>query len=178
MERCTRSNPPRQASKVGAVCGKAARTVLCGGRSAMIVPTATLSLPKRYANREQLWVFGTSCTDRTHGRVSWGLDSDASRCSRKFCAESADDRKRKFHPGPCDPRAKRMRARVRCNVVFYQIKLCCNFVTTKLSSNCCWFTGGQKPKHALWKCSSGRRGERRSKCRLAARRRSLRPVSD
>src|SRR5262249_22817862 len=26
--------------KVGAVCGKAARTVLCGGRSAMSVPTA------------------------------------------------------------------------------------------------------------------------------------------
>jgi hypothetical protein len=28
--------------KVGAVCGKAARTVLCGGRSAMSVPTAML----------------------------------------------------------------------------------------------------------------------------------------
>src|SRR5437016_3723665 len=27
-------------TKVGAVCGKAARTVLCGGRSAMSVPTA------------------------------------------------------------------------------------------------------------------------------------------
>src|ERR1700716_2959303 len=27
--------------KVGAVCGKAARTVLCGGRSAISVPTAT-----------------------------------------------------------------------------------------------------------------------------------------
>ena len=27
-------------SEVGAVCGKAARTVLCGGRSAMSVPTA------------------------------------------------------------------------------------------------------------------------------------------
>ena len=31
----------RQLSKVGAVCGNAARTVLCGGRSAMGVPTAT-----------------------------------------------------------------------------------------------------------------------------------------
>src|SRR5713226_2614743 len=30
----------RQTPKVGAVCGKAARTVLCGGRSAMSVPTA------------------------------------------------------------------------------------------------------------------------------------------
>src|ERR1700730_13475331 len=28
--------------EVGAVCGKAARTVLCGGRSAMSVPTATV----------------------------------------------------------------------------------------------------------------------------------------
>src|SRR5258707_6790409 len=31
----------RQTPEVGAVCGKAARTVLCGGRSAMSVPTAT-----------------------------------------------------------------------------------------------------------------------------------------
>src|SRR5205814_8534247 len=30
--------------KVGAVCGKAARTDLCGGRSAMSVPTATVTL--------------------------------------------------------------------------------------------------------------------------------------
>src|SRR5271154_3277723 len=30
----------RQTPKVGAVCGKAARTVLCGGRSVMSVPTA------------------------------------------------------------------------------------------------------------------------------------------
>ena len=30
----------RQTSEVGAVCGQAARTVLCGGRSAMGVPTA------------------------------------------------------------------------------------------------------------------------------------------
>src|ERR1700738_4680481 len=34
---------PRHSSKVGAVCGKAARTALCGGRSAMVVPTATLA---------------------------------------------------------------------------------------------------------------------------------------
>src|SRR5580658_1392394 len=31
----------RQSPEVGAVCGKAARTDLCGGRSAMGVPTAT-----------------------------------------------------------------------------------------------------------------------------------------
>jgi hypothetical protein len=42
LERCTRSNPPRYSSKLGAVCGKAARTVLSGGRSAMVVPTATV----------------------------------------------------------------------------------------------------------------------------------------
>src|SRR5713226_5015404 len=33
----------RQTPEVGAVCGKAARTVLCGGRSAMSVPTASAS---------------------------------------------------------------------------------------------------------------------------------------
>ena len=32
----------RHSPEVGAVCGKAARTVLCGGRSVMGVPTATL----------------------------------------------------------------------------------------------------------------------------------------
>ena len=42
IERCASSSISRQSSKVGAVCGNAARTVLCGGRSAMIVPTATL----------------------------------------------------------------------------------------------------------------------------------------
>ena len=34
--------------KVGAVCGKAARTVLCGGRSAMSVPTAIARLSLRH----------------------------------------------------------------------------------------------------------------------------------
>jgi hypothetical protein len=33
----------RQPPKVGAVCGKAARTVLCGGRSEMSVPTAIVA---------------------------------------------------------------------------------------------------------------------------------------
>src|ERR1700682_5453601 len=33
----------RQAPEVGAVCGKAARTDLCGGRSAMSVPTAIMT---------------------------------------------------------------------------------------------------------------------------------------
>ena len=40
--RSASSSIARQSSKVGAVCGSAARTVLCGGRSVMIVPTATV----------------------------------------------------------------------------------------------------------------------------------------
>src|SRR6266498_965566 len=34
--------------EVGAVCGKAARTVLCGGRSAMSVPTASAATMLRF----------------------------------------------------------------------------------------------------------------------------------
>jgi hypothetical protein len=41
--RITRAPDP-PLPKVGAVCGKAARTVLCGGRSAMSVPTAISGL--------------------------------------------------------------------------------------------------------------------------------------
>jgi hypothetical protein len=42
----------RQTPEVGAVCGKAARTVLCGGRSAMSVPTAsTAGRPRGGAGR-------------------------------------------------------------------------------------------------------------------------------
>src|SRR6202043_3635083 len=37
----------RQTSEVGAVCGKAARTVLCGGRPVMGVPTAISFLSLR-----------------------------------------------------------------------------------------------------------------------------------
>src|SRR5271165_1810072 len=36
----------RQPPEVGAVCGKVARTVLCGGRSVMSVPTATNFAPQ------------------------------------------------------------------------------------------------------------------------------------
>src|SRR5216684_916073 len=45
LERIRRAANSRFAvtPKVGAVCGKAARTDLCGGRSAMSVPTATPS---------------------------------------------------------------------------------------------------------------------------------------
>src|SRR5712672_2994689 len=42
-----RRHPP----EVGAVCGKAARTVLCGGRSAMSVPTATAPDTHRHGCR-------------------------------------------------------------------------------------------------------------------------------
>src|SRR6266403_5401295 len=37
----------RHSPEVGAVCGKAARTVLCGGRSAMGVPTAIVARAPR-----------------------------------------------------------------------------------------------------------------------------------
>src|ERR1700730_2809791 len=47
----------RQTSKVGAVCGKAARTVLCGGRSVMGVPTAiNLILDRSRVRRRQAYV--------------------------------------------------------------------------------------------------------------------------
>src|SRR5262245_2505173 len=39
----------RHAPEVGAVCGKAARTVLCGGRTAMSVPTATAPATLQHA---------------------------------------------------------------------------------------------------------------------------------
>jgi hypothetical protein len=45
LERIRQSR--RHSPKVGAVCGKAARTVLCGGRSVMSVPTATVRPGKR-----------------------------------------------------------------------------------------------------------------------------------
>src|SRR5580658_1046380 len=41
---------PRVTPEVGAVCGSSARTDLCGGRSAMTVPTATVI---RYRNRKR-----------------------------------------------------------------------------------------------------------------------------
>src|SRR3954462_13106621 len=45
----------RQTSKVGAVCGQAARTDLCGGRSVMGVPTAIdIRAPRSRARRAAL----------------------------------------------------------------------------------------------------------------------------
>ena len=53
--RCASSSIARQSSKVGAVCGSAARTVLCGGRSVMIVPTATSAgLNRHVAGNERV----------------------------------------------------------------------------------------------------------------------------
>src|SRR5215216_6374734 len=56
--------------EVGAVCGKAARTVLCGGRSAMSVPTATRAFapcPRRRTYREN--VSRRLCGQRGHASL-------------------------------------------------------------------------------------------------------------
>ena len=44
-ERVRKAEASRQTSEVGAVCRKAARTVLCGGRPVMGVPTAIAKIP-------------------------------------------------------------------------------------------------------------------------------------
>ena len=44
-ERVRKAEASRQTSEVGAVCRKAARTVLCGGRPVMGVPTAIAEMP-------------------------------------------------------------------------------------------------------------------------------------
>jgi hypothetical protein len=44
-EEAVHLRPARHISEVGAGCGKAARPVLCGGRIAMCVPTATRISP-------------------------------------------------------------------------------------------------------------------------------------
>jgi len=46
----------RQSPEVGAVCGNPARTVLCGGRSAMSVPTA-IFLPFSRISFPRAWIF-------------------------------------------------------------------------------------------------------------------------
>jgi len=62
-------------------------------------------------------------TDRRHGRFFWVLDWGASRCSHKFCEATADDRRRKFHHGACDPRAKRTWPKIGCNQAFFLNKV-------------------------------------------------------
>src|SRR6266851_1187756 len=60
----------RQTPEVGAVCGKAARTVLCGGRSAMSVPTAiaSLAMTALLLNRRGcLKTESEICSDRFNG---------------------------------------------------------------------------------------------------------------
>src|SRR5882757_1467171 len=54
----------RQLPEVGAVCGKAARTDLCGGRSAMSVPTAIASLAMTNSK------LGASCPGRRREEVN------------------------------------------------------------------------------------------------------------
>src|SRR5438094_6651927 len=57
----------RHTPKVGAVCGKAARTVLCGGRSAMSVPTATEACPPfKNGLSDRWWARCALPTLRTH----------------------------------------------------------------------------------------------------------------
>src|SRR5712691_5006526 len=60
--RQVRRHPP----KVGAVCGKAARTVLCGGRSAMSVPTAiaTLAMTEDISLRRSTCSCSQACASR------------------------------------------------------------------------------------------------------------------
>lgn len=62
LERMRQDLPP--IPEVGAVCGKAARTDLCGGRSAMSVPTATAALAMttwmQLCMRESDWLGGIS----------------------------------------------------------------------------------------------------------------------
>ena len=54
LERIRKGTLCRQTPEVGAVCGKAARTVLCGGRSAMSVPTASVVFVYAIAARAQV----------------------------------------------------------------------------------------------------------------------------
>src|SRR6266581_618700 len=54
----------RHSPEVGAVCGKAARTDLCGGRSEMSVPTAIASLAMTVSNLSVSWESGVG--DKTH----------------------------------------------------------------------------------------------------------------
>src|SRR5262249_35553832 len=62
----------RQPPEVGAVCGKAARTVLCGGRSVMGVPTATVAKPI-IDPRDAM---GFAALYPSYGETSAGLDPD------------------------------------------------------------------------------------------------------
>src|SRR5271165_4400335 len=47
----------RQSPEVGAVCGNPARTVLCGGRSAMSVPTAIFASHGLGFPSQKAWIF-------------------------------------------------------------------------------------------------------------------------
>jgi transposase InsO family protein len=60
----------RQLPKVGAVCGNAARTVLCGGRPVMGVPTAILS----YVPAGEGWLYLAAVRDlATREIVGWSM---------------------------------------------------------------------------------------------------------
>ena len=63
-ERVRKAEASRQTSEVGAVCRKAARTVLCGGRPVMGVPTA---IARR---NQEIQVSRWSSTDLVYGTVA------------------------------------------------------------------------------------------------------------
>src|SRR5712692_7413007 len=56
----------RHTPEVGAVCGKAARTVLCGGRSVMSVPTATCIDVAFAASRDDEDLLADGASGRLH----------------------------------------------------------------------------------------------------------------
>src|SRR5271165_6052097 len=72
----------RQSPEVGAVCGNPARTVLCGGRSAMSVPTAIFPSPKLGFSFLTAWIFlpylrlGFSFPLRVEGELSGKTELD------------------------------------------------------------------------------------------------------
>src|SRR5215216_1982085 len=75
--------------KVGAVCGKAARTVLCGGRSAMSIPTA-IEPPKadprpvRHRKKNGSYPAGRSRKTGARGATTHSR-ALLSGCARIFC---------------------------------------------------------------------------------------------
>src|SRR5215207_6507247 len=79
--------------EVGAVCGKAARTVLCGGRSAMSVPTTRIGASRRPGTGSACApsARSTACARRAMARLCapYRLDPDSARmgCAQPIRAE-------------------------------------------------------------------------------------------
>ena len=82
----------RQSSEVGAVCRKAARTVLCGGRPVMGVPTA---IDRKANGSETLFVTGSSaCEARRCNPSITGLGRGSIVCAEIRHSMSLTDRVR------------------------------------------------------------------------------------